>query len=205
MSKLLVAAIIILAAAILSLIVIFLVLSQSSTYIELPEDWDNNLSYYPLYFIEEGEFNGIVVVDDDAPQSDIDAANDVVAGLRKAVQKGEHSITLTTYTEIRGLYSQNAIFIGTCDLNPRNRFVNLFADCLSLPNGHAIIKVYSNNDSGVTIVHIIGKSLDDTLRAGKVLKDYDKYELRSNQVFVKGQLDRIYVEISKFGELKINR
>jgi hypothetical protein len=141
------------------------------------------LSQYPDLFLENNTFNAKIVVEDDRYTSD-----DELVIVQKFVEQLQKKYTLKPYTLIQysdlpGLYTQNTMYIGTCNTVVHNRFVNVFNDCLSLEKDTAIMRFIQQDN--ITIISVVGKDYKNTQDALSVLLNYNKYNLSGNEVQVK--------------------
>jgi len=102
----------------------------------------------------------LVVIDDKAPQEDIKSA--------KLVAESLNIENLTNYLSIQSIFNKDAIYIGTCDLEPRNKFTDIYVDCLSLKQNQARIRLVSPEQE----------------KAAEILANYKKYKLKGNNIEV---------------------
>lgn len=143
------------------------------------------LANFPDSFVKDGIFNGKIVLDYGADDSELVIGQDLLEFIVKSYQIEPY--TLIQYNHLSGLYDHNTIFIGTCHTNPKNNFVNLFLDCLSMEKDIAIIR-YVEQDN-VTIISVAGYSIKDTKRAVDVMMNYSDYNLSGKEIEVRNDED----------------
>jgi len=118
----------------------------------------------------------LVVIDDKAPQEDIKSA--------KLVAESLNIENLTNYLSIQSIFNKDAIYIGTCDLEPRNKFTDIYVDCLSLKQNQARIRLVSPEQEDTKIIFVVGKTINNTRKAAEILANYKKYKLKGNNIEV---------------------
>jgi hypothetical protein len=128
----------------------------------------------------------LVVVDDNATQADLAAAGAISSKVGGRV---------VGYGSLASFWQSAAIFVGTCNTEPHNKFANIFADCLSLDRGKATIRL--TEMEGRRIVFAIGSDSESTLRAGTVLSNWGGYNLSGTEIEIYGDSGRIGVRIIK--------
>ncbi|MCP3685649.1 MAG: hypothetical protein GY861_23615 [bacterium] len=163
-----------------------------------------DLSDFPDLFLEDGNFNGFIVIGQDAPSADTVASIDIATSIQYATgtssssggSSGDSSssafdtLSLTGYakldTEIFSL-DQNLISVGNpCD-NSITKEISGETDCdFDLEEGQGIIKLYHYGDYHHLIV--TGSSVMDTRMAARVLANYEEYaeQLYGTEVKVVG-------------------
>lgn len=140
------------------------------------------LSKYPYVYIENNTFNSKIIAGDSAPDDELVAIQNYLYHLMKNYEMRPD--TLIQYKHLSGgLFDQNAIFIGTCNMEPYNKFVNLFTDCLSLEDNTAVMRIVETNN--ITIIELIGKDFKDTEEAITVLTNYQDYNLSGREVQIR--------------------
>jgi len=139
------------------------------------------LNKYPNVFLDGRTFNAVIVMDDFSPDNELIIAQNFLEHLMSKYKIKPY--TLIQYKHLNGLYNQNTIFIGTCNTNPHNKFVNLFIDCLSMEDNIGIIRLVEKEN--VTIISVVGKDFKDTEEAVNVLINYEKYDLSGREIQVR--------------------
>jgi len=147
---------------------------------------------YPEVFIDGNVFNAKIVVDDFAPDNELIVVQDYLGHLLESYEMKPD--TLIHYKHLSGLYDHNTIFIGTCNMEPHNKFVNLFTDCLSLEENTAIMRLVEKNN--ITILQVIGKDFQDTEEAVDILINHENYNLSGREIQVKGEGKEIFTRIT---------
>ncbi|MDP3917087.1 MAG: hypothetical protein Q8Q42_02250 [Nanoarchaeota archaeon] len=175
---------------ILTVLIALLVVTLILLFYEKPlkEGLDN----YPDFFLKGKTFNGKIVVDDKGPEEDFITAQNFLEALGKKYKLNPD--TLIQYGQLDGLYNSNAIFIGTCNTIPKNKFVNIFMDCLSMEKNVGMIRLVENNN--VTIVQVVGYDYKDTREAIDVLINSKDYNLAGREVQVRGDLPNLEIRIT---------
>ena len=102
--------------------------------------------------------------------------------------------TLLEYDQIGGIYDKNAIFIGTCHIKVKNKFVNLFMDCLSMEENVGMIRLVEKDD--IKIIQVVGYELKDTREAVSVLMNYKDYDLSGKEIQVRGDAGNLTIRIT---------
>ncbi len=152
------------------------------------------LNNYPALFLQDKNFNGYIVVGENAKASDVLAATDIVIGLANAGYKFPSSITKLTQ-EITKLKDSNLILVGgPCVNSLTANFMNSFGECTEGFNpGKAKIMLYENGEKIALVV--AGYSGEDTRAAGKILENFATYKLsgKSAEVERGGSLSEVSI------------
>lgn len=170
-----------------------------------PISYGGKLADYPAPFVTGCEFDGGIVVGDNAPSSDMMAAVDIsttlaVSGTGTEIANGGGSSgtevckvsipSALLASEVRSVSAQNLISVGNpCDNDVTAEIMgmsNSEPDCLAgFEEGKAMIKAYEGSTGKVALV-VAGYSAMDTRMAARVLKEYEDYYLRGSEVEIVG-------------------
>lgn len=175
---------------ILTILIILLICVTILLFYEKPVK--EGLNNYPDFFLNGKTFNSKIVVDDQSPEEDFITAQNFLESLDKKYNLKPD--TLIHYSQLGELYGQNTIFIGTCNTNPKNRFVNLFLDCLSMEKNIGMIRLVEKDD--VTIVEVVGYDSKDTEETINVLMNSKDYDLSGREIQVRGDSPNLEVRIT---------
>ena len=141
---------------------------------ERPTILVEDLSQYPHWFFDEGNFNGVVIVDSNAQKEDKENALIMIEHLRQYDSSMDESL-LKEYPAYSNLGKDNAILIGSCSQEPTNRFANLYLDCVSMLEDQALIRIVHHQ--GAWLLFIVGYDPERTYDAITMLMDYESYPL----------------------------
>jgi len=167
---------------ILILAVLLLLIAGCADVDERPETLEKDLKHYPYFFFDENSFNGLIIVDDFAPQEDIDTAKILLEHYKTIDSDIDESVIKTYPEEYWDLTEQNTILIGSCTQEPHNTFINIFVDCLSMREDQAIIRIIDNHDAWV--LNVMGYSPVETRNAVEALINYEDYVMTDYHVEV---------------------
>ena len=174
----------------ISLIVMLSIPQEEEIEIDLSEKI--GLEMYPYVFLNGSTFNAKIVVDDFAPDNELIYVQDYLEYLMK--DYGMLPDTLIQYKHLNGLYDHNTIFIGTCNMEPHNKFVNIFMDCLSMEENIAMIRLVEKDET--TIIQVVGRDFKDTKEALSVLMNHDKYNLSGREIEIRGETGNLTTRIT---------
>jgi len=173
----------------LFVVVVALVLSGVFTYqlMKPKRTRAYNFKEFPHVFGEDQEIK--IVIRDNPISEDKEVAGDLVVFFNKH----GYEARIIRYKQLGGLYDNEVIFLGTCDMVPKAEFLNLFADCSSLyPNTGVTWIIRANNH---TLMSIAGYYPKDTLEMGVVLTNYKEYKLKetNTKFYVFGEMGNLTI------------
>jgi len=159
---------------------------NGNLHMEVQKRIDADMTDYPQHYIDSDyEFDGYLVVGQNAPAMDTIAMTNVALGLQKACvyPNGTYNpipSTVNKYdTEISDPKALNLISVGSACVNTvTQRLLDNPAICyapFNLSEGEAIIRMFDHNDKHQLITY--GASDADTRMASLVLRDHDEYNL----------------------------
>ena len=157
-------------------ILVFLVILGACQSEMIPTDLEADLSYYPHFFISGGDFKGVIVLDASAGSQDRQTAAELLTHF------DIDESYLRYYPEYSDLRDNDAIMIGSCSQDPQNRFINIYADCLSMKENQAIVRIIDHH--GAWLLYVVGYDEEATRRAVQVLMDHEHYELKGQDIEV---------------------
>ncbi|MFC1648779.1 hypothetical protein ACFL1B_04950 [Nanoarchaeota archaeon] len=140
-----------------------------------------DLEDYPSFFYEDGEFNAIIVVGEDAPVMDVTSAIQIIPGLQK---HSEDRIRGSTLDDDVDDLDQNILSIGnSCDNDVTWEIMGK-EPCLGQFDSGGYIFLYESGDYAWLLVG--GETMQDTAKAAYVLGSYEEYNLDGNAIKVTG-------------------
>jgi len=142
-----------------------------------------DLSDYPSMFIKDGKFDGVIVVDDKAFAEEIIAAQDISLGLQGTTCESSCDINpgqLRLASEIDDPKEINLIYIDS-KCNSIMRALLEVPYCEErLKEGEATLKLLNHN--GKAQLMVTGYSPSEIRDAGKILKNYQEYDLSGKEI-----------------------
>ncbi len=155
-----------------------------------------DLSDYPEMFVKGGNFDGALVVGEDASAQDVIAASNIVSSL-SSLANNVGSVKLAN--EISDIYAQSLIIIGNpCNNHLSGELAGSSQNCLQgFETDTGIISLTNKNNHYQLLV--AGYSNEDTRNAGKVLAAYKDYDFRGKKIKVtKNSQGDLELEYSNF-------
>ncbi len=160
-----------------------------------------DLSSYPEPFVDEGEFNAIIVVGDTASPSDVIASVDIATSLQFAARvavEGEDGIvyyetgpievgSAKLASEVPDIRAQNAIVVGSgCNNHATLELMGNPVDChAGTQEDKGRIKLFEHGN-GFWGLLVDGYGDLDTRRAARVLANYEDYHLVGTEIEIAG-------------------
>ncbi|MBW2996229.1 hypothetical protein KY332_02905 [Candidatus Woesearchaeota archaeon] len=155
------------------------------------EGTEVDLSDYPYPFVDGCDFNGAIVVGDNAPAEDVTGATDISSTLAVSGEIDGEACNVDMppnklASEVTDVSAQNVISVGNpCDNAISGELWGNPIDCdMGLSEGQARIKMY--NLGGNIQLLVAGPTTEDTRRAARVLYNYTDFILSGEEVCVTG-------------------
>ncbi|NJL44053.1 MAG: hypothetical protein HC945_01885 [Nitrosarchaeum sp.] len=147
----------------------------------------NDLSYYPLFFKEDGTLNVNIIIGKEASTQDILSASEIAIGLQASSPNSKLSRAQfdTDYTSLTG---KNIITVGSPCENYASALLVGTSLCEEyLEEGKAYIEVHDTK--GGTGILIAGLTPADTYKAAVVLRKAKEYDLAGRSYEITGDAE----------------
>ena len=151
-----------------------------------------DLKDYPKMFIKDNQFDGLIVVGDNAPAEHVIAATDIAMGLqhligddKKPNKTGKINVGAAVLSSEVESLDENIISIGNPDINPTTAKIMgaAYKESLKFDKDTALIKIYDLENDKKAIV-IMGYDASLIRAAANVLSNQKDYSLSGQEILV---------------------
>jgi len=141
-----------------------------------------DLKQYPMPFIVNEKFYGVIVIGDNAAASDTIGAIDIAISMQY-LTKNKLQAPVVLASEIDSVMDQNTIVVGGPCANPAAaELLGYPNDCMEGFWGRSVVQLFENN--GNVQILAAGGSSTDTRRAARILARYEQNKNILNGTYV---------------------
>jgi len=165
----------------------------------------SDFSEYPDMFLEDGKFNGVIVVGEEASSADTIGASDIASSLQYHLSDNEN--TKSNVIEVKDIQTMidsgtinsaintmNIISVGnSCNNRLSHDLMQNPQPCLTgYQEGVGLIKIY--NYFGHYQILVGGYRDEDTRNAAEFLSNWKDHDMKGNEIWVSGFKDNPFID-----------